>query len=194
MINFTPAEKEKLEAYLVLLKKWQAKINLVSKTTLEDAWQRHILDSAQLLEVINHDDTPLRLLDLGAGAGFPGMVLAILRPQWSVTLVESDERKCIFMQTVSRETEINVRIINERIEDVTPVAVDVVTARALASLDQLLDYAAPFKAKNPDLKCVFLKGRRAAEEIEDAQAKHQFEHAEYPSLTDPEAKIVHISF
>ena len=110
----TPEQTDRLRLYVDLLKKWQKTINLVGKNTLEDAWDRHILDSAQLSAHIPQHAT---LLDIGSGAGFPGLVLAILRPDISVTLVESDTRKCVFMQTVARETHCgNVTVLNDRVE------------------------------------------------------------------------------
>lgn len=191
VLNFTPDQTAKLEHYVALLRKWQAAINLVSKTTLDDAWNRHVRDSAQLAAFI--PKTAYYLTDIGSGAGFPGLVLAILRPDLNVTLIESDQRKCTFMQTVSRETATPVTILTQRIEAVNPVPkTDILTARALASLAELLDYAAPFYAENPNLTCLFLKGRTAADEISAAGTAHHFSHERFDSVTDPEACILKI--
>ncbi|MCB9963643.1 MAG: 16S rRNA (guanine(527)-N(7))-methyltransferase RsmG [Rhodospirillales bacterium] len=188
----TPEQTDRLRLYVDLLKKWQKTINLVGKNTLEDAWDRHILDSAQLSAHIPQHAT---LLDIGSGAGFPGLVLAILRPDISVTLVESDTRKCVFMQTVARETHCgNVTVLNDRVESVSPqVAYDVISARALASLENLLTLSAPFRTKNPALFCLFLKGKSAEEELSAAQNRFSFEITKYPSHTNPDACLLHLS-
>ena len=190
--TMTPEQTDRLRLYVDLLKKWQKTINLVGKNTLEDAWERHILDSAQLSTHIPQHAT---LLDIGSGAGFPGLVLAILRPDISVTLVESDARKCVFMQTVARETHCgNVTVLNERIESVSDqIPYDVMSARALASLEDLLTLSAQKKKKNPALVCLFLKGKSAEEELSAAQNRFSFEIAKYPSQTNPESCLLRLS-
>lgn len=173
---------EKLSRYHALLLKWQKAINLVSSSTLSDLWRRHFLDSAQLAPLL-----PGRagtLVDLGSGAGFPGMVLAMMCPDVAVHLIESDTRKCAFLRAASRETSTPVSIHNVRIAQITgsdeiPVP-DVVTARALAELKTLLDYAYPWALKNPALEMLFLKGAKAGQEICAAQKAYQFDCTEIP--------------
>lgn len=206
---------EKLKTYQALLEKWQAKINLISPATLPDAWSRHFEDSAQLAPLLPLVDTArtsaLRLYDLGTGAGFPGLVLAMMRPDLAVTLVESDSKKCAFLQTVSRETKTPVTVDNRRIEaaaaDVLPlisndlsvengqnmIVPDIVTARALASLDVLLGLCAPWIKANPNLILIFPKGIRAGEEILEAKLKWRFDYSEAPSATENGAKILRLS-
>ena len=125
-----------LKHYYGLLLKWQKTINLVSPSTLDDAWNRHFEDSIQVVSYI--PENMKILCDIGSGAGFPGLVIAIERPDIQVHLVESDSRKCAFMRTVSRETNLsNVTIHNDRIENVIgDIDADYVSARALASLNK----------------------------------------------------------
>lgn len=141
----------------------------------------------------------ITLFDFGSGGGFPGLVLAMLYPEaLSVHLVESDQKKCSFMAAVSRETNTPVSIHNVRIENLQTSAVpDIITARALADLGLLLDYAAPWAARNPDLVLVLPKGERFAQEIEKNRQKDEaprFAHcAEFPSITDKNARILRVS-
>ena len=185
----------KLEHYHSLLLKWQKTINIVSPNTIPDAWNRHILDSLQVVNLL--DDNVKVLMDLGCGGGFPGMAVAICRPDIDVYLVESDQRKCSFMRAVSRETNSPAKIMNQRIEglvDVDPFPiVDVVSARALASLDKLLGFCAPMLAANPDLVCLFQKGVRYQEEIDQARKDFSFEFDVVSSLVDNESVILRIS-
>ena len=128
----------RLETYAHLLEKWQGAINLVGHDTVADMWGRHFLDSAQLAEHIGPDDV---VADLGSGAGFPGMVLAIMGKK--VHLLESDERKSTFLSTVNRECAATATVHTGRIEKTKPMGADVVVARALAPLEKLLDLALP---------------------------------------------------
>lgn len=184
--------RERLAAYEALLHKWQKTLNLVGPATLPEAQQRHFTDSAQLLPLIPAQAKTL--FDLGSGAGFPGLVLAILRPDLAVHLVESDERKAMFLRTVSRETGVPVTVHDSRIEslqiDAQP---DIISARALAALDRLLGWCAPWAAANPDLVMIFPKGKNAAEETENAQTNYSFAVDEYASQTDPAARILRVS-
>jgi 16S rRNA (guanine527-N7)-methyltransferase len=151
----------RLEGYAELLAKWQKTINLVARESLGDLWRRHMLDSAALWPLL---PTGARsLVDLGSGAGFPGLVLAIMGvPQ--VHLMESDARKCAFLAQAARQfAPGNVTIHHGRIEAIAPLAADVVTARALADLGQLLGYVARHLA--PGGACLLLKGRRVEDEL-----------------------------
>lgn len=186
---------DKLLAYEALLRQWQKTINLVAPSTLESIWSRHFADSAQLLALAPPDAR--RWLDLGSGAGFPGLVLAIMlggREGAKVTLVESDSRKAAFLAEVGRRTGAPVDIRPERIEKIATQsklgAVDVITARALAPLPRLLDLAAP--AFSPETLGLFLKGREAQAEVDAARARWTFETTLLPSLTDGGGRIVQI--
>lgn len=178
----------RLETYAALLVKWQKKINLVGKGTLGDIWTRHFSDSAQLSSFIPSHST---VFDIGSGAGFPGMVLAILRPDSFFHLIESDQKKCAFLQTVSRETRTRVQIHCERIVDVSrETTPNVVTARALAPLPELLNYCALWIDANPDLTLIFSKGEKAECEIKAASEKYAFLLERVPSETDTSAEIL----
>ena len=183
---------EKLKAYHQLLLKWQKAINLVSKNTLGDAWNRHFVDSAHVAQYISPH---VRVLaDIGSGGGFPGLVLAMLRPDLEIHLIESDERKCQFLRTVSRETETPVSIHTLRVEDMpSDFTPDCVSARALADLTLLLDYCAPWAQRNPQLEALFMKGARAEEEIAQSTERYAFHSQSYPSATDKQAVILKIS-
>jgi 16S rRNA (guanine527-N7)-methyltransferase len=190
-LNVSRETIERLEVYHQLLVKWQRAINLVSPATISDAWKRHFVDSAQILPLIPaHVNT---IADLGCGGGFPGLVVAILEPRFEMHLVESDEKKCQFMRTVSRETNTPVIIHNKRIEqaydDVRP---DMVSARALASLERLLGYCEPWRQGNPELEYLFLKGAKAEDEMAEAEKNYAFSCDAYASETDEQAQILRI--
>ena len=179
-----------LKVYEALLKKWQKAINLVSKNTVEDAWNRHILDSLQVIKYLPKNEN-LSIVDLGSGAGFPPLVIAMCGYN-DVSAIESDERKCLFMQTVAKETNTqNIKIINERIEKVENVQADVITARALAKIDQLLSMSKHLAKE--DTIFLFLKGKTAQEEIDNAKKHFDFEAQTFQSLTSSEAKVVKIT-
>ncbi len=179
----------KLEAYAALLEKWQRSVNLVSSASLPDAWRRHFLDSAQLAPLILAANRAPRCADLGTGAGFPGMVLAIMGVgTW--TLIDSDRKKLVFLQEAARVTGVSVKLLPSRLEAVEGVIADIVTARALAPLGKLLGYAAPLLAEGGS--AFFLKGRDADAELADARVQWAFRADTYPSATDLEAKIVQI--
>jgi 16S rRNA (guanine527-N7)-methyltransferase len=183
---------DRLELYLRLLEKWNPAINLVSAATLPDAWHRHIIDSLQFLEA-----SPLqsgRWVDLGSGGGFPGLVVAIAaaerRPELRVTLVEADKRKAEFLRTVSRETEVPVTVLTERIEKLAPQRADVLSARALSPLTQLVTYASVHLG--PGGVALFAKGANWQPEVLAARAHWTFDLKEHASMTDPTAVILEI--
>ena len=176
--------------YQSLLKNWQQKVNLVASSTIPYLEQRHFADSLQLLSYFSPDTKSL--VDLGSGAGFPGLVLALARPKTLlVTLIESDLKKCLFLETVSRETKVNVIILRSRIELLKEVLIyDIVTSRALAPLPLLLQYATPFMKENS--VCLFLKGKSFKTEIKEAQKKWEFDLEIFPSLIDSTGCILKI--
>lgn len=182
-----------LRLYHDLLLKWQAKINLISPGTVKDAWSRHFEDSLQLIPLIPAEASTL--YDIGSGAGFPGLVLAISCPQIAVTLIESDAKKCAFLSAVSRETGVGVAVKNSRIEVAYALPVpDIITARALASLTELLVLISPWAAQNPSLTALFPKGERWAEEVEQARAAGwNFDYEAFPSVTERYARILKLT-
>lgn len=184
---------EKLQTYQALLAKWQKAINLVGPATIADSWNRHFRDSLQILPLL--PDRAKTLYDMGSGAGFPGLVLAVARPDLAVVLIESDQKKCAFLGNVSHETKTPVRVLNERIEKATDSlpAPDIVSARALAALPALLDYVWPWAEKNPAMICIFSKGAQAGPEISAARTLWSFDLVQRQSLTDSEATILIIT-
>jgi 16S rRNA (guanine527-N7)-methyltransferase len=185
--------RDRLGTYETLLKRWQKTINLVAPSTLGEIWHRHFADSAQLWRY--RPGEGLTWLDIGSGAGFPGLVLAILGAEGGQSrhiLVESDSRKAAFLRETARETGVTVDILCMRIENpetrAKVGAVHCVTARALAPLPRLVEIAAPyFDASTLGL---FLKGREVAAEIEEAARSSQFAYELRPSLTDVDARVV----
>jgi 16S rRNA (guanine527-N7)-methyltransferase len=194
-INVPRGTLDKLETYAALLAKWQARINLVGPATLPDLWRRHFLDSAQLLPIM--DSLPRAgegrtLIDLGSGAGFPGLVLAIMT-EWRVHLIDSDQRKCAFLRQAALDCGVldRVTIHARRIEQVTGITADVVTARACAPLDALLGLAAPFVGEEG--ACLFLKGAQAEEELTQARRRWTMRVESRGSLSDPGGSILIIT-
>ena len=178
----------RLKTYDETLRHWQSRLNLVSPSSLADSWRRHFLDSAQLFPLIPPGSAPV--IDLGAGAGFPGLVLAILGIA-PVVLIESNARKCSFLREVARATATQVTIFTGRVEDFrAPAPARAVTARALASLDKLLALAAPLVAA--DGVCLFLKGAAVEEELTIAVKKWHMNVERIRSLSDDQATILKI--
>jgi 16S rRNA (guanine527-N7)-methyltransferase len=175
----------RLSVYLELLHRWQRAINLVGAATLADPWRRHFLDSAQLLAHLPQGMASL--VDLGSGAGFPGMVLAVLGVP-GVVLIESDRRKAQFLREVARATGTEVTVRPERIETLAGWPADVVTARALAPLPRLLPLAEPFLAA--DSICLFLKGRNAERELTQALKSWHMVPEMFPSLSAPTGTVL----
>jgi 16S rRNA (guanine527-N7)-methyltransferase len=185
----------RLEAYAALLGTWTRAINLVSQRSLRDLWRRHMLDSAQLLPLLPASPATRRrvILDLGSGAGFPGLVLALLGAG-EMHLVESDRRKAQFLREVARQTGSDARIHDQRIEDMPPIATDVVTARACAPLSKLLGYVRNIPGPLPGTRpcCLFLKGKRADRELTEARKQWKMEVESFPSRSDPSGTILRI--
>ena len=190
-VDVSRETRDQLEALVHTLGRWQKAINLVGKATLEDIWVRHVLDSAQLIPLIPKDARTLA--DLGSGGGFPGLVLAALRPDLDVTLIESDVRKSAFLAEASRRMSLKKRpkVVISRIETAPPAKADVVTARALAPLSQLLAWAAPHKADTAI--CLFHKGKGWQAEVTEAKKDWDFEAQPFSSVTDRESVLLRIS-
>lgn len=184
--NLTDEQVRCFDLYAEILLKWQKRINLVSRETLNDVWHRHFADSAQLINQL--PDKTVSICDLGSGAGFPALVLIMLGYE-NTTMIESDLRKTEFLKDVLRRTGKKAEIYNQRIEEVNLQA-DVVTARALAPLKDLLVYAEPKLYKQG--KLLFLKGENYKSEIEDALVGWSFSYTCKPSHTHPESVIIEI--
>jgi 16S rRNA (guanine527-N7)-methyltransferase len=174
-----------LSLYVDTLIKWQYKINLISKNTIDDIWTRHILDALQLLPLI--PEKSANTIDIGSGAGIPGLILAIAGHA-NMTLIESDKRKCAFLMECARLCKVNVSIINQRIEDIIPFPADYILSRACADIQQLLHYSYPFYYKKT--VCLFPKGENYAKEIGDASIQWNFGYELIQSSSDSRGKII----
>lgn len=174
-----------IERWLAELTRWNAKINLVSHSTLQDPWRRHVLDSGQLLRLFS--PVTERIVDLGSGAGLPGLILAGLGMP-DVHLIESDKRKAAFLREAARAMGVKVTVHACRIEAAPPIKVDMVTARALAPVADLLRLAAPFVQQGG--ACLFLKGRSLADELTEARETWKIDTVIEPSLSDPGGQVL----
>jgi 16S rRNA (guanine527-N7)-methyltransferase len=179
----------KLEEYVALVLKWNAKINLIGPATQSDIWSRHIEDSLQLVDLIPESATSM--VDLGSGAGLPGLVIAIARPDTSITLVEQDQRKAAFLKEAKSLLGLSNVIVEAKDIATVKGQFDVVTARALSSLTNLLAFAKPLM--NTASMCLFPKGANHKAELEEAAADWQFEHCLKPSKTNAESSIITIT-
>lgn len=191
-LNVSRETSERLETYAALLVKWNPAINLVSKSSLAEVRSRHFADSAQLFALCPPEAR--HWADLGSGGGFPGLVIAIiaaeLAPDLSVTLVESDARKSAFLATVARETGVAATVRSERIEALSPLAADVLSARALAPLPQLLGFTERHLAAAG--RALFPKGATYQAEVDESLADWRFDLQKHASKTDPRAVILAI--
>lgn len=189
-VNVSRETTEKLVEYRDLLIRWTKSINLISPNTVNDAWQRHIVDSAQLLPLAPADWRTW--IDLGSGGGLPGVVVAILdQRQRSITLIESDLRKCVFLKTVSRTLDLNITVQNARIEKVDIPHADVVSARALAHLTSLLEYSS--RLLQPNGTALFLKGQSFKDELEEAKNSWHFEAESFQSITNAPSALLRLT-
>lgn len=189
-MNDVSRETEALAAYAALLRKWNPAINLVSPKTLDQLELRHIADSRALVEVSRFaNDT---WVDLGSGGGLPGVVVAILRPDLAVTMVESDQRKASFLRSVIRELSLgNANVVTGRIEQISGLNAANVSARALAPLPQLMAYVV--QHLDHAGKAWLMKGRNWQNEVAEARRDWVFDLRTHPSTTDPDAAILEIT-
>lgn len=185
----TPAQIGDLERFITRLTEANAVMNLIGPDTLPDVWNRHIWDSAQLLEQAPEAQT---WADLGAGAGFPGIVLAIMlktQPKSHVWLIDSLGKRCRFLQEVVDGLSLRATVLNGRAED-NAVTVEVVTARAVAPMEKLLGYAQPYLQRGAT--GLFLKGEKAEAEVAEARKVWQFKSNLSVSRSDPRGRIVSV--
>ena len=191
-INVSRETLDKLKAYAQLLVQWQGKINLVGPSTLPFIWRRHFLDSAQLILCpgLNAKD-PRVILDIGSGAGFPGLILGLLTPH-HVHLVESDQRKSSFLRAAVRTLDLRsqITIHNERLEDLEPFKADIITARAFAPLSKILQMGSKFA--HMETIWLLLKGQDVDQELTDAAISMNMLSNRYPSLTNTQGVILEL--
>lgn len=183
---------DKLITYSDSLVKWQKAKNLVANSTLDDRWRRHFLDSAQIYPLIRryHPVNDLKILDIGSGAGFPGLVLSIIG-LGTATTVEANGRKCTFMKHVARETSAPVIVLDQRIESVQPTEFDIVTSRACAKISQLLEWSSPFLGANSEMW--LLKGATAEDELTQAAALWNMSIERFDSRSSREGVVLRLS-
>ena len=181
---------ERLEEFQALLLKWTRSINLISKSSISNSWTRHIVDSAQIYPELSNNWRSG--VDLGSGGGFPALVLACiskdLDPARKFTLVESDSRKCAFLQVCANTLSLNVDILECRLETLSKGNYEFLTARALAPMTKLFEFAT--NVTGGQATCLLLKGESASQELKAAQLDWTFEHELLQSVTDPRASIV----
>ncbi|KJV41373.1 16S rRNA (guanine(527)-N(7))-methyltransferase RsmG [Brevundimonas sp. KM4] len=178
-----------LEAFRLRLVEANAVMNLVGPDSLPDFWNRHVWDSAQLLDLAPDAKT---WADMGAGAGFPGLVLSIMlkgREGAHVWLIDSLAKRCRFLQEVVDALSLPATVIVGRAE-AQSVTCDIVTARAVAPMDKLLGYAQPYFQRGA--QGLFLKGEKAESELIEAGKSWHFEAELAPSQSDPRGRIVTI--
>ena len=187
LLNVSRETIDKFRAYLTLLEKWQARINLVANSTLAEAWQRHILDSGQLAAF--YPPQTKNIMDVGSGAGFPGLVLAIMGGV-TVDLVESDQRKAVFLSTVIRELDLPAKVHNQRIETLPQLFPDIITARALAPVPKLLKLIE--NQLSPKSVCLFLKGAAVQDELTNLQTYSTMDATTHPSLSGPTGVVLEL--
>jgi 16S rRNA (guanine527-N7)-methyltransferase len=182
----------RVQSYLGVLDAWRDRINLIGPGEGRHLWRRHVLDSLQLVGQIPGDAT--KIVDLGSGAGFPGLLIACAmaeRSGVSVTLVEKSVRKSQFLQAAIAEVGLPARVTNARIEEAPHERYDLLTARALAPLPKLLGYADVWL--KPSGKALLMKGKDTAAELAEARADWTFEMSDRASLSSPEGRVLEIS-
>jgi 16S rRNA (guanine527-N7)-methyltransferase len=185
---------EALDRFRQLLVKWQQVQNLVSRETIDQFWDRHIADSLQLMHYLPEDTKTI--LDVGSGGGFPAIPLAIICSNREIDfiLVESNSRKVAFLRAVSRALDLRVQVTDTRIEDYVSretMKPDVITARAVASLTQLLHWTAP--AWGSETRALFLKGREHVEELTESHGRWVYNVIQHMSRTEPSGVVLEIS-
>lgn len=191
-LNVSRETSDRLKKLADLLCKWNPKINLVSKTTLPDLWERHIYDSAQVFQCADHPVD--HWVDIGSGGGFPGLVIAIMAAETNsptkLTMIESDQRKCAFLRTVLRETGVTATVITKRIEQAEPQNASILSARALADLDLLFSFAERHLSETGT--ALFPKGATWEKELRKAEESWSFNHEVITSKTEAEAVILKV--
>lgn len=190
-LNVSRETLKRLETFEQVILKWNPKINLVSKSSLRQLWTRHIADSVQVFRCTGIPD---HWVDIGSGGGFPGLIIAILAadeaPDMKVTLIESDQRKSAFLRTAARECGAKVSVVSKRIEQADPQNAGVLSARALADLSLLLEFAERHLGAGGT--ALFPKGESWKKEVDNARQRWRFDAEPVRSLTEQEAVILKI--
>ena len=178
--------------YKTLLSKWNEKINLVSKNTLVDIWERHFLDSGQIIKHV--EASGKRWVDVGSGAGFPGLVVALLlrdrKIDCNLVLVEKNQKKVLFLNEVIRKLNLNVKVVNDNIYTLEPLNADILTARAFSELNNLMEIA--FRHRKKEGICLFLKGENYRIELDKTLNYWFFDYDIVDSLSSSSGKIIRV--
>ena len=178
--------------YKTLLSKWNEKINLVSKNTLVDIWERHFLDSGQIIEHV--EASGKRWVDVGSGAGFPGLVVALLlrdrKIDCDLVLVEKNSKKGFFLNEVIRKLNLSVEVVNDNIDNLEPLNADILTARAFSELNNLIEIA--FRHRKKEGICLFLKGENYRMELDKTLNYWFFDYDIVDSLSSSSGKIIRV--
>jgi 16S rRNA (guanine527-N7)-methyltransferase len=185
--NLTENQKQNIEDFLAMLLEENERFNFIGKSTIGNIWERHILDSAQLLPLIT--DKNKKFADFGTGAGFPGMILSILGLK-EIHLVEKSFRKADFLRRAKSLSQNRVFVHQANLEDLKDIKFDCITSRALAPLPKLLRYSKSFLTDSG--YCLFLKGKNLKNEIEASERDFKFDYELHPSLTSNESNIIKI--
>ncbi len=175
----------RLDVVIDALDDWRTRMNLVGPREWPQIWTRHVGDCFQILD---HIPDGFRIVDLGSGAGFPGLIIAAARPDCHVTMIESVGKKCAFLRAAIESADLNASVLQERVESVAPFSADIVTARAFAALPKLLDYAAPWLTRGAT--GLFQKGERWNEELTEARQRWNFAHQAIPSRSGGSGTIL----
>ena len=178
--------------YETLLSKWNEKINLVSKNTLVDIWERHFLDSGQIIKHV--EVSGKRWVDVGSGAGFPGLVVALLlrdrKIDCDLVVVEKNPKKVFFLNEVIRKLNLSVEVVNDNIDNLEPLNADILTARAFSELNNLIEIA--FRHRKKEGICLFLKGENYRIELDKTLNYWFFDYDIVDSLSSPSGKIIRV--
>ena len=178
--------------YETLLSKWNEKINLVSKNTLVDIWERHFLDSGQIIKHV--EASGKRWVDVGSGAGFPGLVVALLlrdrKIDCDLVLVEKNPKKGFFLKEVIRKLNLSVEVVNDNIDNLEPLNADILTARAFSELNNLIEIA--FRHRKKEGICLFLKGENYRIELDKTLNYWFFDYDIVDSLSSSSGKIIRV--
>ena len=186
--NLNKKQVEKIEFFITSVINYNKHTNLIGKSTVENFWERHVLDCLQLTKYINNKK--LKILDLGTGAGLPGILLSIVGYQ-KVLMIDSVKKKTEFLKTIIKELSLSSKILNKRIE-MSPISQhDIIVSRALAPLIKLLTYARMYSNKNTT--SLFLKGRNVNNEIDIAMREFSFNFEKIESLSSNEGCILKIN-
>ena len=178
--------------YKTLLSKWNEKINLVSKNTLVDVWERHFLDSGQIIRHL--EASGKRWVDVGSGAGFPGLVVALLlrdrKIDCDLVLVEKNPKKCFFLNEIIRKLKLSVEVVNDDIYTLEPLNADILTTRAFSELNNLIEIA--FRHRKKEGICLFLKGENYRIELDKTLNYWFFDYDIVESLSSSSGKIIRV--